>query len=187
MNAIYEAASEVATFLAAKDWRFCIIGGLAVQRWGEPRTTVDADLTLFTGFGDEPTYADALLARFAARRADARDFSLVNRVLLIRATNGTPIDVSFAALPFEAEMLERASIFLFGDGCALPTCSAEDLFIMKAFASRPQDWIDARGIATRQEGHLDQRYILKHLVDLCELKEAPEIVTQARKILELAS
>jgi hypothetical protein len=31
----------------------------------------------------------------------------------------------------------------FAPDIILPTCSAEDLFVMKAFASRPQDWIDA--------------------------------------------
>jgi hypothetical protein len=36
---------------------------------------------------------------------------------------------------------------------------AEDLFVMKAFAARPLDWIDAEGIAVRQAGALNQRYI----------------------------
>ena len=38
-------------------------GGLAVQRWGEPRLTRDADLTLLTGFGKEARFASALLER----------------------------------------------------------------------------------------------------------------------------
>ena len=29
------------------------MGGVALQRWGEPRLTQDVDLTLLTGFGDE--------------------------------------------------------------------------------------------------------------------------------------
>ncbi len=51
MNALFEAAKEVCDFMKARHWEFCVIGGLAVQRWGELRTTLDADLTLFTGFG----------------------------------------------------------------------------------------------------------------------------------------
>ena len=65
----------------------------------------------------------------------------------------------------------------------MPTCSAEDLFVMKAFASRPQDWLDARGIIIKQGGKLNQPYIFKHLNTLCDLKETPEIVQQARRIL----
>jgi len=54
MNALFIAAKEVADFMKARRWKFCVIGGLAVQRWGEPRLTQDADLTLLTGFRSVP-------------------------------------------------------------------------------------------------------------------------------------
>lgn len=184
MNAIFAAAKEVCDFMTAHRWKFCVIGGLAVQRWGEPRLTRDADLTLLTGFGEEEAFADTLLERFSGRRADARAFALVNRVLLLRASNGKDVDVSFGALDFEVAMLKRATPFELDVGVVLPTCSAEDLFVMKAFAAREQDWLDARGIAVKQGRKLDRAYILKHLAQLCELKETPEIFTQARRILE---
>lgn len=34
MNGLLEAAWEVEQFLRRQQWRFCIIGGLAVIRWG---------------------------------------------------------------------------------------------------------------------------------------------------------
>ena len=43
MNRLFEAAEEICTFMAAQNWRFCIIGELAVQQWGESRTTLDAE------------------------------------------------------------------------------------------------------------------------------------------------
>ncbi|MBI3986394.1 MAG: hypothetical protein HY343_05715 [Lentisphaerae bacterium] len=184
MNALFIAAKEVADFMKARRWKFCVIGGLAVQRWGEPRLTRDADLTLMTGFGEEEQFADALLERFQGRRPDARAFVLVNRVLLLRASNGKDVDVSFGALDFEVSMLKRATPFEFDAGLILPTCSAEDLFVMKAFAARVQDWLDVKGIAVKQEKSLNRSYILKHLAQLCELKETPEIMAQARRILE---
>jgi len=184
MNALFIAAQEVADFMAARRWRFCVIGGLAVQRWGEPRLTQDADLTLLTGFGEEERFAQALLVQFKPRRPDALAFALTNRVLLIWATNGMPVDISFGALSFEINMLERATPFEFAAGYVLPTCSAEDLFVMKAFAGRAQDWLDIRGIAVKQGRTLNKRYILKHLTELCALKEAPEIVAQAQRLLE---
>ncbi|MCX6996154.1 MAG: hypothetical protein NTV49_03500, partial [Kiritimatiellaeota bacterium] len=95
-----------------------------------------------------------------------------------------PVEVSFGALRFEMDMLERATPFEFVAGYVLLTCSAEDLFVMKAFAGRPQDWLDIRGIAVKQGGTLNKRYILKHLTELCALKETPEIVDQARRLLE---
>jgi hypothetical protein len=45
VNTILAAASEVMTWLSEHKWPACVIGGLAVQRWGEPRLTAeDPDL-----------------------------------------------------------------------------------------------------------------------------------------------
>jgi hypothetical protein len=38
--------------------------------------------------------------------------------------------------------------FLLGAG--IRTCSAEDLIVYKAFADRPRDWVDVKGILLRQ-------------------------------------
>lgn len=48
MSPILEAAFQLQAFCAARSWRFCFIGGIVIARWGEPRTTADADLTLLT-------------------------------------------------------------------------------------------------------------------------------------------
>ena len=45
MNALFQAAQEVGGFMEAQGWKYCVIGGLAIQRWGEPRATLDADMT----------------------------------------------------------------------------------------------------------------------------------------------
>jgi hypothetical protein len=47
---------------------------------------------------------------------------------------------------------------------------------MKAFAARPQDWVDVKGILVKQRGKLDWDHIARELSTLCELKEAPEIM-----------
>ena len=58
----------------------------------------------------------------------------------------------------------------------------EDLFVMKVFAGRGKDWQDAEGIAIRQR--LDRKRILRQLQPLCEIKEAPDLMEQARRVLE---
>ncbi len=58
---VLAAASEVQRFCQHHGWRFCFIGGVAVQRWGEPRFTQDVDLTLLTGFGGEEFFTDTVL------------------------------------------------------------------------------------------------------------------------------
>ena len=184
MNAIFTAAKEVCDFMTARRWKFCVIGGLAVQRWGEPRLTQDADLTLLTGFEHEETYVDDLLVGFAPRREDAWNFALINRVLLLTAKNGAPVDISLAGLPYEEEVIAHATPFDFAEGIDLPTCSADDLFIMKAFAARPKDWLDAEGLVARQGTHLKRAYIMARLKDLSEAVDRPEILTVARFVLE---
>jgi hypothetical protein len=183
VNALFAAAKEVCGFMKARRWTFCVIGGLAVQRWGEPRATLDADLTLLTGFGEEDRYVTTLLEAFESRIRDGRQFALTRRVLLLKASNGKPLDISLGALPFEVSMMRRAVQVAFCPGLKLPCCTAEDLFVMKAFASRPRDWLDAESIVVRQ-GRLDRHYILEQLRALCDLKEAPEIVERAKLLLE---
>lgn len=59
---IFEAARDLEAFCDAQGWQSCFIGGVAVQRWGEPRVTRDIDLTLLTGFGNEAPFIEKLLA-----------------------------------------------------------------------------------------------------------------------------
>jgi hypothetical protein len=171
---VLAAASEVQRFCLDQRWQFCFIGGVAVQRWGEPRLTQDVDLTVLTDFGDEARVADAFLSGFAARRFDAREFAFQNRVLLLRTHSGVDVDVAFGALPFEERTVQRASPWQWEDNASITTCSAEDLVVHKVFAGRDLDWGDVERILTRQHGKLDLAQIREELGPLLELKEEPE-------------
>lgn len=184
MIPVYQAAADLQHFCEDKGWQFCFIGGIAIQRWGEPRYTQDADLTLLTELIDEEKYVDALLGAFLPRRPDAREFALQSRVLLIQHPNGVPFDVALGALPFEERSVERSSLWQAAEGCALRTCSAEDLVVHKAFAARNQDWADIERIIQRQGPKLDTALVFKELTPLVELKEQPEILDQLRRLLE---
>jgi len=181
MIEVLRAAEELERFCAAQGWRFCLIGGLALQRWGEPRETIDVDLTLLTGFGGEPPFIQALLGQFEPRVEQAAAFALQHRVLLLRAQSGVGLDIALAGLPFEESVVARSSGFRFPPDVMLRTCSAEDLVVMKAFADRPKDWLDVEGIIIRQTGKLDWAYIRGQLRPLVELKEAPEILNELER------
>ncbi|MCA1574218.1 MAG: hypothetical protein LC770_06700, partial [Acidobacteria bacterium] len=101
MNEVILAAAELQTICQSQGWQFCFIGGLALQRWGEPRETTDADLSLFAGFGNEAPFIYVLLKHFEARIPDAALFAQERRVLLLRSSKGVGLDVALAALPFE--------------------------------------------------------------------------------------
>jgi hypothetical protein len=183
VNPIFAAALELQEFCGDRAWRYCFIGAVAVQRWGEPRLTLDADMTLLTGFGREERFVDELLAAFTGRRPDARDFALRYRVLLLAATGGVPLDVSLGAMPFEERAVERSSDFAIGEARSLRTCSAEDLIVFKAFAGRDKDWLDIEGIALRQAACLRETVIWQELEPLLELKESPETAVRLRALL----
>jgi Nucleotidyl transferase AbiEii toxin, Type IV TA system len=182
VNAVIAAAAELQAVCEAERWRYCIIGGLALQRWGEARETVDVDLTLLTGFGDEGRFIARLTSAFEARIDDASAFALANRVLLLRTTSGVGLDVAFGGLPFEARAIERSSIFRFPPDVPLRTCSAEDLIVLKAFADRPRDWADIEGVLIRQAGSLDWASVRDELAPLLELKEAPELLDRLEQL-----
>lgn len=182
MADLLDAAREVDGYCRRHNWRYCIIGGMALLRWGEQRMTKDVDITLLTGFGDEERYIRALSTDFEPLVPNAIEFGLRNRVLPVRTKAGFKADIAFGGLPFEEQAVTRATEYVFAEGVSLRVCSAEDLVVMKAFAARPQDWIDIAGIAIRQRDRLDWTYIYANLEPLAELKESPELVMQLRAL-----
>ena len=165
------AAAEVEAFCRGHGWRFCFIGGVAVQRWGMPRFTQDVDLTLMTGLGDESKFIDTLLETFPGRLANARQFALEHRVLLARTTGLIDLDIAMGAFPFEEASIRRATPWNVNELVTLTTCSAEDLIIHKVFAARDRDWSDAESILVRQHGALNLTHIRRELPPLLELKD----------------
>lgn len=181
MNEVIRAAADLQAICEENRWRYCFIGGLALLRWGEPRETVDVDLTLLTGFGTEAPFIDELLAKYESRIDGAAQFALTRRVLLLRATSGVGLDIALGGLPFEQSAVDRSSKFAFPGDVTLRTCSAEDLIVMKAFAARTKDWLDVEGIIIRQTGKLDWEHILLQLRPLVELKGEPEILDELER------
>lgn len=181
MIELVRVAEHIQKFCESKGWPFCIIGGLALQVWGESRVTMDVDITLLAGFGNEASFIDPLLETFPARIPDAKEFALRNRVILIESEGGVGIDVSLGAFDFEADMIKRSSYEEYLPGVSLKICTAEDLIISKSFAARPKDWLDIESILIKQTG-LDWEYILRQLRPLAEIKYEPEIVDRLTQL-----
>ncbi len=177
------AAAELQSALHHRGWRYCFIGGVAVQRWGNPRFTQDIDLTLLTGFGNEEKFVDALLTELLPRRPDAREFALTRRVLLAKTPEGVEVDIALGVLPFEERTVTRASLWEVRKGVTLTTCSAEDLVVHKVFAGRDLDWGDVERVLTRQHGKLNLNQIRAELKPLLELKGAPESLDKLERLL----
>lgn len=183
MNAIFEAALELEQICRAAGFKFCFIGGLAVQRWGQPRMTAVVDLTVVTGFGGEAPFVDTLLGQLRGRIPDARDFALRHRTLLLAASNGIHADVSLGAMPFEERAADRATAYFVTSTASVTTCSAEDLIVHKAFAGRAKDWLDIEGIVVRQRSRLHEQLIWDELLPLLELRDDATVEPRLRRLL----
>ncbi|MFG0256038.1 MAG: nucleotidyl transferase AbiEii/AbiGii toxin family protein [Rhodopirellula sp. JB053] len=179
---LWESAVALQAYLDSNQFKFCFIGGIAVQRWGEPRVTEDIDLTVLAEFGAERSIIEPLLNRYQSRHPDPLSFATQARILLLSDALGNDIDLSIGGLPFEHRVHARSSVWGVPTTGSIRTCGAEDLVTLKAFASRPQDWIDVEKIIIRQNDRLDRRLILEELTVLADLKEEPEIVDYVNQL-----
>ncbi len=182
-NKLWAAAVTLDSFLSECNFNYCLIGGIALQRWGQPRQTTDVDATVLADFGQETPVIRLLLQRFRARLPDASEFAIQARVLLIADDNGSPFDISLGAIGFEERMIQRSSQWTTPTGHSIRTCSAEDLIVLKAFANRPQDWIDVAAVIDRQHSRLNRNQILCEIKPLADLKEDPEILQKITTLL----
>jgi len=179
---VFDALKEIASFLKKKRFRFALIGGLAASCRGRARTTNDVDLTLWAELGEELPILKAILKGFPAREPDPIGFALANRVLLITATNGVPIDIGLAMHPFEEEMLRRATQFEVIRGLRVPVLAAEDIVVTKVFAGRTQDWFDVEGLFDRLGAKLDYSAIVHRLTEIGELFDLDEGLAHLERI-----
>lgn len=173
---LVEAAHDLLEFLNTLGRPACLIGGLVVARWGEPRVTQDVDATVLADFGEETAVVAALLSRYRSREADPETFAKVYRLALLEAPNGVLIDVSFAAFPFEREVLDRSSLWQVTPEVQLNTCSAEDLIIFKLVAARSLDIHDVQMVVGRLGLALDIARVRLWGGRLGELLERPDLL-----------
>lgn len=180
---IFEAALAAQAVVQALGLPFCVIGGVALQRWGEPRYTADVDLSVLVVPGQEASVVQALVAELPPRIEDSEAFAARTRVVLLRTDEGVDIDIVLTGLPFEARVIDRSSAWALDDSVRLRTCSAEDLIVMKAFAARDKDWADVTSILERRGERLDVEQIRKELRPLVEAKEQPELLEELERRL----
>jgi len=177
MNLQFRAIWEIHQFFTEEQIPYVLIGGIALQWWGEPRFTRDVDVTILVNLGEEETVIKKILSAFSPRISDAMDFALKNRICLVQSKEGYEIDISLGIPGYEEEVIKRAIKCKLDENHNVRICSAEDLIIHKAIAGRPQDISDIEGIIMRQGNKLDSGYIhrwLKEISDVLGMKEILE-------------
>jgi hypothetical protein len=180
---LLQALGAVTEWLRQADVPAAVIGGVAASLLGRPRVTKDIDLVAL--------FEDSDLARLLSlgkqhgvtiRAADAIDFAKISRVLLLRhEPSGIEIDMSLATLPFEREVVERATKRTIR-GVTFRLASAEDLVVMKAIALRPRDVADIEALL---EAHpqLDLQRIRTLLRAFTDALETDDFAAEFERLL----
>lgn len=170
-----EALAHLARALDALSIPYMVIGGHANALWGEPRATIDIDVTLWLAESRVGELVAGLAPHFSPRVSETEAFVRETRVLPVVTREGLGADLIFGLLPFEEQAIRRAQPTDVG-GQPVRFCTPEDLILLKIVSNREQDLADIRGVARRQRERLDLAYLEPRIRELAELLERPEIL-----------
>lgn len=183
LGSLADALADVMRWLTDAEIAGVVIGGVAASLLGRPRMTRDIDaIVLGDEMGWEAVLASAQPFGIAPRIDDPLEFARRTRVLLLRhLPSSVDVDVSLGALPFEREVVERASTIDAG-GLRVRVPAVEDLVVMKALARRPRDWGDIEGLIDAWPD-LDLDRVRQWLREFGSILEMPEIQEDFERLL----
>ena len=179
------AIHDLIKWLKSQRVRGVVIGGVAASLLGRPRTTQDIDvLILLTAERWRDFLANGKRYGFIPRIKDALAFVEENRVLLLRhRPSNISVDISLGALPFEEEVVQRATTKkAFGIKVPLPT--PEDLIIMKSVAHRPRDIADIESILNANP-RCDLKRVRRWVKEFSLALEMPELLEDLERSIKL--
>ena len=143
MTPLDHAVRDITRALDSLRIAYAIIGGIANAVWGEPRATIDVDVTVAVDDDDLPATVPAIAQNFRVPVSDPLAFVQQTRVLPLDTDDGVRIDVIFALLPFELDAIRRAKEVTIADR-TVHVVTPEDLILMKIISERPRDVADAK-------------------------------------------
>jgi predicted nucleotidyltransferase len=169
-----EALASLARLLEQHQLDYMVIGGLANAVWGEPRATLDIDVTITAETSDTLRVVAALESEFRVLTSDPESFVEETRVLPLESRSGVRVDLIFGLLPFEREAVARARPVEVAGG-KIRFCTPEDLILLKIISRRERDLADVQGIVRRRFRALDLDYLEPRIEELSTLLTRPEI------------
>jgi Nucleotidyltransferase of unknown function (DUF6036) len=143
-----------------------VIGGFAVTVWGEPRFTRDLDVTVSVPADKFAETINLISSRFTSLSSDPVKFVTETRVLPI-VVESVPVDLIFAALPYEEDAIARTRPIKLAAGI-VPVCSPEDLILHKIVSQRPRDHEDIEGVFRYRHAELDYAYLDPRVKELAD-------------------
>lgn len=173
------ALAEVAAALEHCRLPYMLIGGLAVASTGEPRATLDVDISAWVDPARTRDTTECLCRQLRAIPADPFAFVDQRRVLPVMTSMQIRADIVFASMPVEREGIRRAVLKPLA-GRMIPVASVEDLLLMKLISERQKDLADARALLRRFRTSLDLGYLMPKLEELAKALAQPDILETVR-------
>jgi hypothetical protein len=175
MNKLEDALKVIQNFLKDRGVPYMIIGGIGNLVWGEPRMTVDIDITVHISDANEKDFIKEAGSKFKVLVGNPDEFVTQTRVLPIEITKNVKGDIIFTGLEYEKMAIERAVEVEISKNILVRVCTAEDLIIYKAISEREKDWQDIEGILLRRGTLLDKKYLLNWLSEFASALDKPGI------------
>lgn len=178
-----ELLADLAHWLNQAHVKGAVIGGVAASLRGRPRFTKDVDAVVLADDGEWESFLESgSRSGFRPRIPDVIEFARKARVLLLlHGPTDTEVDISLGSLPFERELIARATVIDLA-GAGVPVATAEDLVIMKALARRPRDIADLESLLSVNRD-LDLDRIRRWLREFSSVLDMPEITDEFEAIL----
>lgn len=180
MTELESSVAQIASILEQQAIPYMLIGGLAVAAWGEARATLDVDLSVWVEPDDFGAIVRALCSRLKALPADPLQFAKDTRVLPMISSAGVRLDLVFATLPAERDLIARAQAKRLG-GRMVNVASVEDLIWMKLISERPKDLEDAQRLIRRFRRTLDLSYLEPRVQELSDAFARQDILKILRQ------
>jgi hypothetical protein len=168
------ALVSIAEQLEALEIPYMVIGGMANAIWGEPRATLDVDVTVWVDEERIDVLTEQLAEQFTILPKNPAKFIRQTRVLPMDTEAGVRIDMIFGIIPFEHDAIRR-SVRRKVAGRSIHFCTAEDLIIHKIISEREQDQRDWQAILRLRSSDLDRQYLDPRIRELSDALERPEI------------
>jgi len=175
MTGLEHALVKLARMLSEHDIPYMIIGGMANVIWGEPRSTLDIDATVWVEDEKIGQIVALMAGTFRSIPENPHQFIRDTRVLPLETEAGLRIDLVFGLLQYEREAIDRA-VEMTVAGSKVRFCTPEDLILHKIISERLRDLEDARQVVRRRFDSLDLTYLEPRIHELSRALERPEIL-----------
>ena len=160
-NNISETLTSIVDFFRRHRIPYALIGAMALNIYGRPRTTLDIDFLILL---DEPGFSNikdrASTENFRIDEEWAKWNPMIAKSQARFIVNNISIDVMLPRDEHDRESLKRRTRKKIGNKMVC-IIAPEDFILQKLKVGRPRDFEDAVTVLERQSGNIDIPYLKK--------------------------